>query len=260
MIVIRSDSTPKQRFEDEVVASRVFDTLRDKLRDDFIPFVTSKVVPVGGDLSQHNVGISSEDMATLIKNVNVVIHLAASIDFKERLDKAVESNVLGTLRLFGLAKKFTNLQAFVHCSTAYVNSNRRDGGLVEEALPPLAFDPEEIVRTIMAKHKSQIESFSDSLLAKYQYPNTYTFTKAISEHILALRRGNVPLFYVRPTIVGATLKEPFPGWVDSAAAVGAVILYVGVGVVHYIKVGANMSLLSLSCSSFINVHIGQGLS
>jgi thioester reductase-like protein len=218
-----------------VVASRVFDTLRDKLRDDFIPFVTTKVVPIGGDLSQHNIGMSSEDMATIIKNVNVVIHLAASIDFKERLDKAVESNVLGTLRLFNLAKKFANLQAFVHCSTAYVNCNRSDG-LIEESLPPLSFDPEEMVRVIMAKHKSQIESFSDKLLAKFQYPNTYTFTKAISEHILSLRRGNMPLYFVRPTIVGATLKEPFPGWVDSVAAVGAVILYVGVGVVHFIKV------------------------
>jgi len=214
----------------------VFDTLRDKLRDDFIPFVTSKVVPVGGDLSQHNIGISSEDMATLIKNVNVVIHLAASIDFKERLDKAVESNVLGTLRLFNLAKKFTQLHAFVHCSTAYVNCNRSGGVVIDESLPPLAFDPEEIVRIIMAKHKSQIDSFSDKLLVKYHYPNTYTFTKAISEHILSLRRGNMPLYFVRPTIVGATLKEPFPGWVDSVAAVGAVILYVGVGVVHFIKV------------------------
>lgn len=233
------------------MASRVFDTLRDKLRDDFIPFVTAKVVPIGGDLSQHNVGISSEDMATLIKSVNVVIHLAASIDFKERLDKAVESNVLGTMRLFNLAKKFTQLQAFIHCSTAYVNCNRSDESVIDEALPPLSFDPEEMVRNIMAKHKSQIDSYSDALLAKYSYPNTYTFTKAISEHILSLRRGNMPLFFVRPTIVGATLKEPFPGWVDSVAAVGAVILYVGVGVVHYIKVPPlSLSLSRLPLFSF----------
>eukprot|EP00026_Physarum_polycephalum_P000213 Phypoly_transcript_00213.p1 GENE.Phypoly_transcript_00213~~Phypoly_transcript_00213.p1 ORF type:complete len:1213 (+),score=186.63 Phypoly_transcript_00213:2250-5888(+) len=254
IIVRRSDSTPKQRFEDEVVASRVFDTLRDKLRDDFIPFVTTKVVPIGGDLSQHNIGMSSEDMATIIKNVNVVIHLAASIDFKERLDKAVESNVLGTLRLFNLAKKFAQLQAFVHCSTAYVNCNRSDG-LIDESLPPLAFDPEEMVRVIMAKHKSQIESFSDKLLAKYQYPNTYTFTKAISEHILSLRRGNMPLYFVRPTIVGATLKEPFPGWVDSVAAVGAVILYVGVGVVHFIKGKSSVEADIIPCDHVANVLI-----
>lgn len=222
------------------------------MRDDFIPFVTSKVVPIGGDLSQHNVGISSQDMETLIKNVNVVIHLAASIDFKERLDKAIESNVLGTLRLFSLAKKFVNLQAFVHCSTAYVNCNRR--GMIDETLPPLSFDPEEMVRTIMAKHKSQIDSLTNTLLAKYKYPNTYTFTKAISEHILSLRRGNVPLFFVRPTIVGATFKEPFPGWVDSVAAVGAVILYVGVGVVHYIKVFLFLLILLLYAYLFNVVY------
>lgn len=253
IIVRRSDSTPKQRFEDEVVTSRVFDALRDKLRDDFIPFVTTKVIPIGGDLSQHNVGISSQDMETLINNVNVVIHLAASIDFKERLDKAIESNVLGTLRLFGLAKKFKNLNSFIHCSTAYVNCNRN--GLIDETLPPLTFDPEEMVRMIMSKHKSQIDSLTNTLLSKYKYPNTYTFTKAISEHILSLRRGNMPLFFVRPTIVGATMKEPFPGWVDSVAAVGAVILYVGVGVVHYIKGQGSVVADIVPCDHVANALI-----
>lgn len=236
----RSDSTPKQRFEEEIVGSRVFDVLREKLKDDFIPFISSKVVPVGGDLSQHNIGVSSEDQEMLIKNVNVVIHLAASIDFKERLDKAIESNVLGTLRLFNLAKKFHNLNCFVHCSTAYVNCNRI--GKIEEKLPPLPFDPEEMVRTIMAKNKSQIDSLANTLLSRYGYPNTYTFTKAIAESILALRRGNTPLYFVRPTIVGASEKEPMPGWVDSVAAVGAVILYVGVGVVHFMKVNNHFHL------------------
>lgn len=253
IIVRRSDSTPKQRFEDEVIPSRVFDTLRDKLRDDFIPFVTTKVIPVGGDLSQHNVGISSQDMETLINNVNVVIHLAASIDFKERLDKAIESNVLGTLRLFSLAKKFKHLNSFIHCSTAYVNCNRR--GMIDETLPPLSFDPEEMVRMIMSKHKSQIDTLTNTLLTKYKYPNTYTFTKAISEHILSLRRGNIPLFFVRPTIVGATLKDPFPGWVDSVAAVGAVILYVGVGVVHYIKGQGSVIADIIPCDHVANALI-----
>lgn len=232
----RSDSTPKERFEEEVVGSRVFDTLREKLREDFISFIAAKVIPVTGDMSQHNIGLSSQDMEMLIRNVDVVIHLAASIDFKERLDKAVESNVLGTLRIFNLAKKFDHLRAFVHCSTAYVNCNRF--GKIEEKLPPLPFDPEDMVRTIMAKHKSQLDSFTDSLLARYGYPNSYTFTKALTENILALKRGSVPLVIARPSIVGACFKEPTVGWIDSVAAIGAVIFYVGVGIVHFMKVCA----------------------
>lgn len=253
VIIRRSDSTPKQRFEEEIVGSRVFDLLREKLRDDFIPFVNSKVVPIGGDLSQHNVGLSSEDMETLIKNVDVVIHLAASIDFKERLDKAIESNVLGTLRIFNLSRKFRHLHAFVHCSTAYVNCNRT--GKIEEKLPPLPFDPEEMVRTIMAKNKSQIDSLTNTLLTRYGYPNTYTFTKAISENILALRRGNTPLYFVRPSIVGASLREPFPGWVDSVAAVGAVILYVGVGVVRFMKGRGKAKADIIPCDHVANALI-----
>lgn len=258
VLIRRTDSTPKQRFEEEIIGSRVFDVLREKLKDDFIPFISSKVIPVGGDLSQHNIGLSSQDMEMLIKNVDAVIHLAASIDFKERLDKAIESNVLGTLRIFNLAKKFDHLRAFVHCSTAYVNCNRR--GKIEEKLPPLPFDAEEMVRTIMAKNKSQIDSLTNTLLSKYGYPNTYTFTKAISESILALRRGNTPLIFVRPSIVGASVREPVPGWVDSVAAVGAVILYVGVGVVRFMEGRGKAKADIIPCDYVANALIVAGVS
>lgn len=41
-------------------------------------------------------------------------------------------------------------------------------------------------------------------------PNTYTYTKALAEHILVEERGDIPLAIVRPSIVGASWKEPFP--------------------------------------------------
>ena len=67
------------------------------------------------------------DINRLRREVNIVIHCAAVVDFKERLDLAVKKNVLGTLGLFEMAKTFDNLQAFAHVSTAYVNSNRPPG-------------------------------------------------------------------------------------------------------------------------------------
>lgn len=46
-------------------------------------------------------------------------------------------------------------------------------------------------------------------------PNTYTFTKAIAEKLIQEEHGDVPTAIVRPSIVTAALKEPFPGWVNN---------------------------------------------
>ena len=41
-------------------------------------------------------------------------------------------------------------------------------------------------------------------------PNTYTYTKAMAEYILAEERGALPCAIVRPSIVGASWQEPLP--------------------------------------------------
>ncbi|XP_078154590.1 uncharacterized protein LOC144549710, partial [Carex rostrata] len=46
-------------------------------------------------------------------------------------------------------------------------------------------------------------------------PNTYTFTKAVAEHCVNENRGQLPVAIARPSIVTASFKEPFPGWIDS---------------------------------------------
>ena len=51
-----------------------------------------------------------------------------------------------------------------------------------------------------------------------KYPNTYTFTKALSEHILlSRRRDDLKMCVFRPTIIGPSLNEPSPGWLDTGA-------------------------------------------
>ena len=39
-------------------------------------------------------------------------------------------------------------------------------------------------------------------------PNTYTYTKAIAEHLLIEKCGSLPCAIVRPSIVGASWLEP----------------------------------------------------
>jgi hypothetical protein len=50
--------------------------------------IKEKVQVVIGDLNMPSLGLSDADRAAIIKNVNVVIHCAANLDGKERLDTA----------------------------------------------------------------------------------------------------------------------------------------------------------------------------
>ena len=50
------------------------------------------------------------------------------------------------------------------------------------------------------------------------YPNTYTFSKNLAEQIVASRCRDLPVAIVRPSIIGASLKEPCPGWIQGISA------------------------------------------
>lgn len=41
-------------------------------------------------------------------------------------------------------------------------------------------------------------------------PNTYTYTKALAEYLIQQEAGGLNIAIVRPSIVGASWKEPFP--------------------------------------------------
>ena len=66
-----------------------------------------------------------------------------------RLDDAVRSNCLGALQVAEFAASIEGLEAYVHVSTAYVNSHiaHTDGSaaVVREQLLPLEFDPEKLL-------------------------------------------------------------------------------------------------------------------
>jgi fatty acyl-CoA reductase len=68
------------------------------------------------------------------------------------------------------------------------------------------------------------------------YPNTYTYTKQLAEQILEKECGAVPLAIVRPSIVTAALREPFPGWIDNLNGPTGLIAGGGKGFIRIFKV------------------------
>lgn len=196
-LIIRNGA--RKRLE-EALDLPIFEPLRSN-HPSFRDYATRKLVPVDGDLSVPGFEISTDVMRELQQNIHVVIHLAALNDFFESLSSTLRTNVMATLELLDMAKKFRNIQAFIHSSVAYVNSDRK--GFHLEELPPIE-DAEEIFAELTQMKPEALEAAQAAILGNY--PNTFIYTKALVECLLAKRRGNLPMSIVRPSIIGAVWR------------------------------------------------------
>eukprot|EP01061_Rhynchopus_euleeides_P033390 TRINITY_DN5594_c0_g1_i1.p1 TRINITY_DN5594_c0_g1~~TRINITY_DN5594_c0_g1_i1.p1 ORF type:complete len:583 (+),score=286.93 TRINITY_DN5594_c0_g1_i1:68-1750(+) len=225
----------QKRLEAELFESPVMGRLKEQYgEENFKKIFREKVVAVEGSLTDDRLGMTEEVYQTLVDNCTMIFHLAATIDFNEKLHTSAILNVLGSLQILSLARKCHQkggFEAFIHISTCYCNYQRR-GDIVEETLYPLPFEAEAMTKQILNSNPVQLEKDTPALLQKFGFPNTYTMTKSISEHLLNLNKGNVPMAIVRPSIIGSALEEPVPGWVDTLSASGALFVTAGFGIVQ----------------------------
>jgi alcohol-forming fatty acyl-CoA reductase len=114
------DRSAASRFKRDVLGSAAFSGLRRELGDAFEDRVSETVRVLEGDVHAHSLGLGEEKLLELSREVDVVIHSAASVVFDAPLDAAVESNVHGTLGLLRLARGWEKKPLFLHVSTAYV--------------------------------------------------------------------------------------------------------------------------------------------
>jgi len=91
------------------MGSLQFTQVFSKLRDEQ-PKFRHQIVAIAGDCSQLNLGISAQDRATLIREVSIVFHVAATVRFDEKLKLAVPINVRSTRDVVNLCKEITNLK------------------------------------------------------------------------------------------------------------------------------------------------------
>lgn len=218
-VLIRSDRhghSPQERFQKEVVASPCFS----KLPSDW----TRRVKVISGELAEPGCGIGHEDREKLVDNVTHIINCAASIEFDLPVKEAAAANITASLNVLEFARWCTGLKNMVNVSTAYVTPHRNDAQPIAERLVPLKRPAQMIYHSIVDG-----TAHEKALLRETGHPNTYTLTKCLSEHMLNERRGDVPLTIVRPSIVSATWRHPFPGWIDSKAAFAGFVALIGTG-------------------------------
>jgi len=208
---------PADRFVDTVAKAKVFGGLEAGWTD--------RVHVVACDLEKPRCGLSDADFERVTARTTHVIHCAASVEFDLPVREAASANITTALEVLELARACRKLVGMVDVSTAYVTSWR--AGELTERLAHLPRPADEMLRDILEDRRPEAE-----MLAETGHPNTYTFTKCITEHLIAQRRGDVPVVIVRPSIVSASWKAPFPGWLDSPAALAGCLLYMGLGVVR----------------------------
>ena len=57
----------------------------------------------------------------------------------------------------------------------------------------------------------------------------------MAERTLKKRRpAHLPVVLLRPSIIIGSLKEPFPGWIDTLSAAGGLSFAAGIGILKYV--------------------------
>lgn len=178
---------------DAIFTGPVFETLQ-KTQPDF----KSRCTIIDGDLQKLELGLSLEDKRLIIDSAEVVIHAAADVRFDQFIKTAVETNVRGTRELCRLTEKIRNLVSVVYVSTAYSHCPRKS---IDEQFydPPTNSDNMiGLVENLDQDAEKLFDSVTNELIKPW--PNTYVYTKALSEDIVRKFGDRLPLAIVRPSI------------------------------------------------------------
>ncbi|XP_034033084.1 fatty acyl-CoA reductase 1 isoform X1 [Thalassophryne amazonica] len=225
-LLVRSKAgqSPQARVAD-VINCKLFE----RLQDEQLGFA-EKIIAVNSDLTQPELALSKDDQDALAKNVNIVFHCAATVRFNEPLKDAMQLNVLATQKMLALAHRMKRLEIFIHVSTAYANCNRE---LIEEIVYPPPVDYRKLIDALDWMDADLVSTLTPKLIG--ERPNTYTYTKALAEYLVQQEAGDLNVAIVRPSIVGASWKEPFPGWIDNFNGPSGIFIAAGKGILRTMR-------------------------
>ncbi|XP_060173760.1 fatty acyl-CoA reductase 3-like [Lycium barbarum] len=253
LIRASDNNSARERFTDEVMKSELFNVIREKMSVNLCSLVEEKVFAISGDISYENMGIrNSELREEMCKEIDIIINSAATTNFYERYDVAMNVNVVGAMNVLRFAKSCGKLTMLLHVSTGYV-CGKGKGVLLEkpflmgETLNKISYLDMDVERDVIANKFKELEALNATSkeitttmkelgiqrARLHGWQNTYTFTKAMGEMLLGHLKENLQVVIIRPTIITSTYKEPFPGWIEGVRTVDSFILAYGKGILNF---------------------------
>ncbi|XP_074268160.1 alcohol-forming fatty acyl-CoA reductase-like [Silene latifolia] len=243
-LLLRADDNKAAslRLQNEVLGKDLFDVLKQKMGANFNSFISEKVTVVPGDITLEDLTIKDLKLKEeLWRDIDIIINLAAITNFNERYDVSLSLNTFGAKHVLDFAKKCNKLKVLIQVSTAYVSGE--PAGLAKEVpyeRPGLDIQLEnKLIKDKLEELNSQGASQDITKLTMkdlaierakhWGWPNVYAFTKALGEMLLMQEKEDIPLVFIRPTIVTSTFKEPFPGWIEGIRTVDSLAFAYGKG-------------------------------
>jgi len=203
----------------KIAAANIFDDIRQET-----PQQLRKLVPIAGDLSLPHLGISDGDQQRLANDCSVVIHSAASVQFNDPIKVATQMNIGGTRKILDLGRSMKNLDALVQVSTAYVNCQDVEDW---EVVRQQEYSWQQLLELTSTASDAELDAIQPKLVGRR--PNTYTFTKALNEQMIAESANDLPAIIVRPSIIASSSASPRAGWVDNKLGMTGLLAGVGDG-------------------------------
>lgn len=223
---------------------KVFDRIKNE-----DPQSLEKLYPIHADIEKYdnNFGINDEDLSILKKNVNFVFHCAATVKFDEPIEVAISMNTIGTEKLLNLAETFNKLDVFVHVSTAYSNINQNE--IHEKIYEPIC-SYERVIKLVQEQNMDELLPLAET--AASVFPNTYIFSKHLTEKLVSDYSEKIPIVIIRPSIVCPSFEEPFKGWVDNYNGIMAVLPTASTGLLRVVYGKGDVTPDLIPCDFVVN--------
>ncbi|MDF1693456.1 MAG: fatty acyl-CoA reductase [Zhongshania sp.] len=232
------------RFANEIATSSVFENLKLNSADYFNDFCNNRIHCITGEISERQFGLPRQEFRALADKLDAVVNCAASVNFREELDRALAINTHSLRNIVELSDMAGNIPV-IQVSTCYVNGFNKGhihetivtpargdiprhkagyfevGNLIEELELKIA----ELYKQYQGKElKTQLIDLGIREANACGWNDTYTFTKWLGEQLLLKSLRGYSLTLLRPSIVESTLREPSPGWIEGVKVADAILL------------------------------------
>lgn len=255
-LIVRSNSAQEnvvERARKEILDSSVFEYIKNDDPQLFSSQLKKIKIQVG-EITKVNFGLDRSTFTELSRDVDVIVNSAASVNFREELDKALQINALCLNNIVDFSESGGNIP-IVHVSTCYVHGFHK--GFISETLMdgvgkamPKNADGSNDVNTLIGDLSKKISKVKDKMRGnrrekgklvslglqeakKYGWNDTYTFTKWIGEQLLSQKLKGKTLIILRPSIIESSYHGPVPGWIEGVKVADAIIFAYARGKLNY---------------------------